>query len=613
MATSPRNPFSGVDFVVLGLSFVISALIGIYFACAGKKQNNRETYFLGDRKMRAVPIALSLMATALSAVTFLGVPAEVYFFGPDLLVTIPGRLLAMFIIIGTVMPLYYRLRFTSIYEYLEMRFNKTVKIAGVCIFYAFSICYMGLVVYAPGLALSLVTGMSVVSSILIVTIVCIFYTTIGGMKAVIWSDVFQVSFLMMSGLVAIVIAAIAEIGSIKESVGRIAKGERLPSVNLSFDFTIRYTLYSSLCGGFMGSWTMSITGQQMIQRYLCCKTLNQAKIVAWLGFSFSMLVVIIAVIAGLMTYAYYAGCDPFLLGRIQRFDQIVPLIISDLFAKYPGLAGLIVSGAFSASLSTISSSLNSMSAIFEAVLLRKVFPDATDKKLTFFSKLSSIGFGLLCTAVALIATKLSGVLEETIALTSVIMTPLSAVFTLGFYVPRCNSKGALCALIAGILFGVWIKIGSELYPSPGRPPRLSVESCLEEDYLNGTSANLYMYYSTTQSPFVAHLVSTVDPVEETNKSSFVAFYNMSVFFYSLFTFLVSIIVGYVVSLATKAPHSKDPRLHTSILNAFLCRGDGSLVCKTRHVVEEEYDVVETKDGTDDVIKLDGIIQQSGRN
>ncbi|KAJ8030659.1 Sodium-coupled monocarboxylate transporter 1 [Holothuria leucospilota] len=189
---SPKNSFSAVDFLVLGLSFVISALIGIYYACAGKKQDNRETYFLGDRKMAAVPIALSLMATALSAVNFLGVPAEVYFFGPDLLLTIPGRALSLFILTGTVFPLFYKLGLTSIYEYLEMRFNKTVKIVAVCIFFVFSLCYMGFVVYAPALALSLVTGMPEVLSILIVTIVCIFYTTIGGIKAVIWTDVFQV-------------------------------------------------------------------------------------------------------------------------------------------------------------------------------------------------------------------------------------------------------------------------------------------------------------------------------------------------------------------------------------------------------------------------------------
>ncbi|KAJ8030658.1 Sodium-coupled monocarboxylate transporter 1 [Holothuria leucospilota] len=405
---------------------------------------------------------------------------------------------------------------------------------------------------------------------------------------------------MLSGLLAIVITAIVEVDGIREATKRISDGERLPSINLSFDFTIRYTLYSSLCGGFFSTYTMLTTQQPMVQRYLCCKSLHHVRGVAWLGYLFAVTVSVTAVVAGLTTYAYYAGCDPFLLGRIQRFDQIVPLIISDLFAKYPGLAGLIVSGAFSASLSTISSSLNSMSAIFEAVLLRKVFPDATDKKLTFFSKLSSIGFGLLCTVVALIATRLSGVLEETIALVSIVMTPLSAVFTLGFFVPRCNSKGALSALIAGIVFGAWVKIGSELYPSPGRPPLLSTENCPEGDNLNVTSGEVDMYYMTTQLPYVTDLDSSV---EEVHRSTFVAFYNMSVFFYGMFTFFVSIIVGYLVSLVTKAPSSKDPRLHASIVDVFLCRGDGAMTCRAARAVEEGYEDVDTKEETAEAIDM----------
>ncbi|PIK45067.1 Sodium-dependent multivitamin transporter [Apostichopus japonicus] len=184
--------FTAVDFIVLGASFVLSALIGIYFAVSGRKENNTATYFLGDRQMGVLPIAISYMATAISAVVFIGVPSEVYFFGPNILLTIPGRIFAIYIVTRTAVPIYYRLKLTSIYEYLEMRFDKSVKIAGIIIYYVFATVYMGFVVYAPALALSLITGMSVVLSILVVTLICSFYTTIGGMKAVIWTDVLQV-------------------------------------------------------------------------------------------------------------------------------------------------------------------------------------------------------------------------------------------------------------------------------------------------------------------------------------------------------------------------------------------------------------------------------------
>lgn len=598
MSAPPSGRFTVFDFIVLGASFAISVFIGIYFALVQRKKENTAKYFVGNRDMGVIPISLSYIATTISAVTFLGLPAEVYSFGPDYVILIPMRVVAIFIVTRSFVPVFYQLQLTSIFEYLEIRFDKSVKIAGMVIFYVFTIFYMGFVVYAPALALSLVTGMSVVSSILTVILVCIFYTTIGGMKAVIWTDVVQ-SFLMFTGLLAIIVAALKEVGGFHEMSRLVEEGDRGVSFIFEADITIRYSVYASICGGFFNTLALHSTGQHIIQRYLSCRTVTQAKVVVWLGFMLACAIVSLAVMSGLAIYAYYSGCDPRLTGRIERFDQIVPLIIGDLFHVYPGLPGLIVSGAFSASLSTISSSLNAMAAVFEAAVLRIVFKGATEKKLTVLSKISSFGFGLVCMTVALLASKLSGVLEETIALISIITTPLSAVFCLGIFTTRCNSKGAHFALLTGIILGLWIKIGSEVHPSPGKIPILSTENCPSE-YINMTSEGPYMYSSTNNPFYSVVLNQTIDDQEnDNNNSHIITFYNMSVYLYSIFTFIVPMVVGYLVSFITKEPPSPDPRLYVPIFDVFYCCSKGRHPPLGRQALKATYEEVDKKDVVDE--------------
>lgn len=260
MSAPPSGRFTVFDFIVLGASLAISVCIGIYFALVQRKKENTAKYFVGNRDMGVIPISLSYIATTISAVTFLGLPAEVYSFGPDYVILIPMRVVAVFIITRSFVPVFYQLQLTSIFEYLEMRFDKSVKIAGMVIFYVFTIFYMGFVVYAPALALSLVTGMSVVSSILTVILVCIFYTTIGGMKAVIWTDVVQ-SFLMFTGLLAIIVAALKEVGGFHEMSRLVEEGDRGVSFIFEADITIRYSVYASICGGFFNTLALHSTGQ----------------------------------------------------------------------------------------------------------------------------------------------------------------------------------------------------------------------------------------------------------------------------------------------------------------------------------------------------------------
>lgn len=186
------SSLSVVDYFVLFGMLVVCSAIGIYHAFRGTSIRSGKEYFLGSRKISPIPVAVSLVVSVMSAVTYIGTPADVYMHGPRFGLMCLNKAIVAFVVTTVTLPVFYRLELTSVYEYLDRRFNKVVRYAVVILELFFSTLYLGIVVYAPALALSTVTGMNLTLSVLSIGIVCTFYTTIGGIKAVIWTDVFQV-------------------------------------------------------------------------------------------------------------------------------------------------------------------------------------------------------------------------------------------------------------------------------------------------------------------------------------------------------------------------------------------------------------------------------------
>ncbi|NXW64658.1 SC5A6 protein, partial [Eurystomus gularis] len=192
--------FTVIDYSIFVLLLVLSSAIGLFYALSGDRQRTVQEFLLANRNMGFLPVALSLLATFQSAVAILA-----HFF----------------------IPVFYRLRITSTYEYLELRFNKTVRIFGTITFIFQMVIYMGVVLYAPALALNAVTGFDLWSAVLTMGLVCTLYTTLGGLKAVIWTDVFQ-TLVMFAGQLAVIVVGARRVGgmarvwSLAEQEGKIS-------------------------------------------------------------------------------------------------------------------------------------------------------------------------------------------------------------------------------------------------------------------------------------------------------------------------------------------------------------------------------------------------------
>ena len=238
--------------------------------------------------------------------------------------------------------------------------------------------------YLTALALSTVTGISVPMSLFMLNGVALFYTMLGGMKAVIWTDVLQSGVLVFS-LAAVSFKLWFDLGYEKILTDvQETGGNKLADI-----FDLRMTTRSS-AAWFFNEINIMVChigfGQYFVQRFVSCATPNDAKKSVWVGASVSLIVggVFIPMI-GMASISYFRGCDPVKSGKISRIDAIVPFLVQEIFSEIPGMTGVFISSAYSATLSTISTALNSGATIFFTSIIGNV--EIKEEKRIFYMRI----------------------------------------------------------------------------------------------------------------------------------------------------------------------------------------------------------------------------------
>ncbi|CAF1259755.1 unnamed protein product [Adineta steineri] len=432
---------SVIDYVVLVLLLLLSAVVGIIFGCVKSKKISTKEYFLADGEMRVFPTALSIMVSFLSAITILGTPSEVYMSGTMFWYQAAAWSIASMVTAFIFMPKFREMNFTSIYEYLEKRFDQSVRICASITFLIYMFIYMALVLYAPALALS--------QSLILV----------GG---------FERAFTIAS------------------------QGERIEFDNISFDPRTRHTIWSILIGNSFNALLTYGFNQMQVQRYMCVRSTRGAQVALLINMVGVASLILLSCLMGVILYAYYAGCDPFTAGRIQNVDQILPYFIMDTLGNKKGIPGLFLACAFSGSLSTISSGLNSMAAviiedIYKGLMRRKLNQDQQG----FVSKLCSVVVGVIVMLLTYFISYLGSVINAAISLSSTLCGPIMGVFFLGFFFPKANRLGALIGFFSSLALQIWIFIGVQLTKhqrSNNRLP-LSIVNCTDINVLEIMNTN----------------------------------------------------------------------------------------------------------------------------
>ncbi|KAK3863991.1 hypothetical protein Pcinc_030257, partial [Petrolisthes cinctipes] len=275
-SSGKKGTFGVADYAVFGGMLSASLAIGVFYAFRGRNKANDE-FLLGGRSLTWFPASMSLLASYVSAILVLGAPSEAYYHSIQWLVICGGQI-SLPIVAILFLPLYYELQLTSVYEYLELRYNsRWIRSVAGGMFVIQMLLYEAVVIYAPALALSSVFDFPLWISVITVGLIASVYTAIGGMKAVVWTDVMQLTILTV-GLVAVIIKGVVDFGGFGE-IWRVAVDhDRAGPRAFTFGYRPlqRHTVSNIVLGGIVNKMSQYAATQTTVQRYGSMKSLNHA-------------------------------------------------------------------------------------------------------------------------------------------------------------------------------------------------------------------------------------------------------------------------------------------------------------------------------------------------
>ena len=446
-----------LDLIVIAIYFVAVAAIGLRFA---RRQNSTETYFTARRSVPHWAMGLSMFATIISSITFVAYPGAA--FKGDWNQLVPGFMaVGVLLILGTTLIAFFRHAVgMSAYEYFEKRFGYGARAYSALAFTAGHFSKMGFVLFTITTAICGMTGWDKYYVIVGVGVMTIVYTLIGGLEAVIWTEVLQ-GIVKLVG-VAVVIGVLISImpGGASAAFHLANEKNKFSLGSFQFDLTANGNFWVMLLYGTF--WYLQKYGadQTLVQRYLVAKSDRAALKGVALGAALCVPAWTAFMLVGTLLWAYYQlsgeALPAHLIGANGKViaDEVFPYFLT---TKIPaGLAGIFMAALFSAAMSTMSSDLNCLSAVGVEDYYRKVRPNSTDRQRLFFGKIIVAVAGVLAVGIGtFIARKGESALTLYYAATAIVSGGLAGMFLLAFFTRRANRQGLWCGIIAALVFTAW--------------------------------------------------------------------------------------------------------------------------------------------------------------
>lgn len=434
------NSMGLLDWAIV-IGFLISNLV--LGAILGRRVTTAREYHLGTSTTPWWAIGISVAATYVSALSFLGAPAWAYSEGISALAIHLNYPLVIFAVITLFLPFFYNSGVASIYEYQERRFGPAARVVMSAIFLLTQALTTGAILYATALVLQFVTGIGIFPSVMLITVVALIYTALGGMLAVIWTDVFQGIVLVIG---AVVIAAVL-LANMPAPLGEVLAGlkeqGRLNVAITDLDVTRPTTIWSGVLAMTLFHITVYGANQMMVQRTLGAKTIGSAKkSYLFMGYA-AVPIYFLFFFVGVLCYAFYRG---------QTFEdpnQIILIFAAQ--AGIPGLVGILTAAVLAASMSTLSSAFNSLATVsmvdFWQRFVRRDLDDAAALRTT---RWFTVGWGVLIVFPAMLYAGSQGSILETLSkVGSFFVGAKLGMYALGFFSKHTTEKGLLVGVVAG--------------------------------------------------------------------------------------------------------------------------------------------------------------------
>lgn len=443
---------STLDWILFTLYLAVVLALGLKFA---GEQHSNEDYFVGGRTMNWLPVGLSMFATTFSSLSFVGLPREAAFEDYHLYLAILFIPLFVSPIIWIwFVPLYHRLRVTSPYEYMELRFDRSVRrlCSGLSIVY--TIGWMGSMLYAVGVILQAVLDLSPQQlnvTLIGVGLFATLYTSLGGVKAVIWTDVLQ-AITLGGGMAVVLVMAIARIDGGWDSVWLVGTAAgKFDMFDMRFDLTHRANFFSAAAFGIFVYLPAKAVSLGAVQRFVSLPTIADARRCVVVNALMVSVICLLFFLVGTTLFVFYhqpgAGGFPSLASQ----DQLLPHFVVTKIPQF-GLTGLLVAGLFAAAMSSVDSGINSLTLTIVIDWMSGRHPGVT------FSRWLCAGFGLLTIGASLLVPVLGkNVFDIIIKISGALFGPMLGLFLLAMWSKRANSTGAWIGFLAGagVLAVVW--------------------------------------------------------------------------------------------------------------------------------------------------------------
>jgi len=441
-----------IDCAILVLYLVGITLFGARFR---RGQQNLRDYFLGSRSAPWWAIMCSIVATETSTLTIIGTPGIAYGGNLEFLQLVLGYLVARAILCVVLVPQYFQGEFYTAYQLLEKRFGTRMKSAAAVVFLGTRALAEGVRISAIGKVVSVAFGTGTYASILIITILTMFYTFEGGMRAVIWTDVIQFV-LYLTGSIAAFFFLLHKIpgGWPEVTQAAAAAGGKFRVFDFAFSLTQSYTFWSGLLGGTFLTMASHGTDQTMVQRLLSARSEGDSKkallasgVVILLQFTLFLVIGVMLFVFAQHVSLSAAGSDP---------DKIYPAFIVHHLPV--GVTGIILASIFAIAMSNTSGSLNSLAS--SSIMDLGARPGEMAATSLQRSRRMTLAWGLMLGLLGLV--KWGPVLVAGLTIASITYGALLGVFLLGTWNKKANERGALAAFVSGIVAMILVKLFSPL-------------------------------------------------------------------------------------------------------------------------------------------------------
>ena len=459
---TPRRTktYHPVNWAVIVAYLLLMAGMGVWFM---RRNKSSDDYFRAGGRVPWIVVSMSIYATMFSSITFISIPALTYLTDCRYFIITFGIILMAPVVVKWYLPFFRRLNLTSAYEFLEVRFNLPCRLFASAAFILFMVARTAIVTYLPALAIAAVTDLDVNTAIVAVTVVTIFYCTIGGVEAVIWSDFVQSVILIASTALIYVLLVWGTDGGLS---GFISSGIEAGKFR-AFDFALDWTqpcFWVVLIGGIVANLASYTSDQCVVQRYMTTKDeRGAAKSILFNGvLSFFNCIVFFTL--GVALWTFYRSNPGLLDVTMPKNDSILPLFIGNDLPI--GVSGLVLAAVAAATMSTLSANLNSAASaivtdFWERLVLRgsrfratadatSCVPPGADKSKLLCGKISTVIVGLLGGGFALVLANMEimSIYDQFQRFLGVLTGGLGCLFFMGVFMKRVNGVGATAGLVA---------------------------------------------------------------------------------------------------------------------------------------------------------------------